>query len=104
MITDADIKKIEKALTGKFSTKDDSKRFATKDDLKRFATKEDFKRFATKEDLKNYATKDDLINFKDSILTEIIKLREDIAVVIGYRDMIENHDQRIEKLETTVYQ
>ena len=112
MITDADIKKIEKALTGKFSTKDDSKRFATKDDLKRFATKddlkrfatkEDFKRFATKEDLKNYATKDDLINFKDSILSEIIKLREDIAVVIGYRDMIENHDQRIEKLETTVY-
>ena len=44
MITDADIKKIEKALTGKFSTKDDSKRFATKDDLKQFATKEDLKR------------------------------------------------------------
>lgn len=86
MITDADIKKIEKALTGKFATIDDLKRFATKDDLK------------------NYATKDDLINFKDSILSEIIKLREDIAVVIGYRDMIEDHDKRIEKLETTVYQ
>jgi len=85
MITDADIKKIEKAFTKKFSTKDDLKRFATKDDLK------------------NYATRDDLINFKDSILSEIIKLREDIAVVIGYRDMIENHDQRIEKLETVVY-
>src|SRR3989344_4482853 len=85
MITDADIKKIEKALTRKFATKDD------------------LKQFATKEDLKNYATRDDLVNFKDSILTEIIKLREDIQVVIGYRDMIEDHDQRIEKLETTVY-
>ena len=94
MITDADIKKIEKAF---------EKKFATKDDLKRFATKNDLKRFATKDDLKNYATRDDLINFKDSILNEIIKLREDIEVVIGYRDMIENHDQRIEKLETTVY-
>ena len=94
MITDADIKKIEKALIRKFSTKDD---------LKLFATKEDLKRFATKDDLKNYATRDDLVNFKDSILTEIIKLREDIQVVIGYRDMIEDHDQRIKKLETTVY-
>jgi hypothetical protein len=104
MITDTDIKKIEKALTGKFSTKEDLKQFATKDYLKQFATKEDLKRFATKDDLKNYATRDDLINFKDSILSEIIKLREDIEVVIGYRDMIEDHNQRIEKLETTVYQ
>ncbi|MEK7597697.1 MAG: hypothetical protein AAB441_03580 [Patescibacteria group bacterium] len=86
MITDADVKKIEKALAKSFTTKGDSERFATKDDLK------------------NYATKDDLINFKDSILSEIIKLREDIEVVIGYRDMIEDHDQRIEKLETAVYQ
>ncbi len=110
MITDADIKKMKKV-------------FATKDDLKKFMTKEDFKveskKFATKEDLKialeKYATKDDLFNvtrglkndiidFKDSILTEIIKLREDITVVIGYSDRIEDHDQRIEKLETAVYQ
>ncbi len=95
MITDGDVKKIEKAL---------AKRFVTKDDLKRFATKDDLKRFATKDDLKNYATRNDLINFKDTILSEIIKLREDIEVIIGYRDMIEDHDQRIEKLETTVYQ
>ena len=53
---------------------------------------------------KRFATKDDLINFKDSILSEIIRLREDMKVVIGYRDLIENHDRRIEKLETTVYQ
>ena len=53
---------------------------------------------------KKFASKEDLINFKDSILSEIIKLREDIEVVIGYRDMIEDHNQRIEKLETAVYQ
>ncbi|MFA6016624.1 MAG: hypothetical protein WC744_00885 [Patescibacteria group bacterium] len=98
MITDADVKKIEKAFEKRFST------FVTRDDAKSFATKDDLKRFATKDDLKNYATKDDLINFKDSILSEIIKLREDIEVVIGYRDLIEDHGNRIEKLETIVYQ
>ncbi|EKE13989.1 MAG: hypothetical protein ACD_12C00724G0011 [uncultured bacterium] len=103
MITDADVKKIEKAFSKKFLTKDDAKGFLTKDDAKRFATKDDLKRFATKDDLKNYATRDDLVNFKDSILSEIIKLREDIEVVIGYRDQIEDHDQRIGKLETIVY-
>ncbi len=51
-----------------------------------------------------FATKEDIINFKDSILTEIIKLREDVAVVTGYRNLIEDHDKRIEKLETAVYQ
>ena len=58
----------------------------------------------TKDDAKSFATKDDLVNFKDSILNEIIKLREDVTVIVGYRDMIEEHDQRIEKLETAVYQ
>lgn len=91
MITDADVKKLER-------------KFATKDDLKKFATKDDLKKCATKDDLKNYATRDDLVNFKDDILSEIIKLREDIEVVIGYRDMIEDHDQRIGKLEAKLYQ
>ena len=59
--------------------------------------------FVTKKDAKSFATKEDLINFKDDILSEIIKLREDIEVIIGYRDRIEDHDQRIEKLETTIY-
>ncbi len=75
MITDADIKKLERV-------------FATKKELA---------------DTTN-SLRRDIVDFKDSILSEIIKLREDIEVVIGYRDMIENHDQRIEKLETTVYQ
>lgn len=43
--------------------------------------------------------KDDLITFKDQILTEIKKLREEVAVVIGYKDQIEDHETRIEKLE-----
>jgi len=104
MITDVDIKKMKRV-------------FATKDDLKNFVTKDDSKRFATKDQLSDttkelvdliYSVrtelKEDLVNFKDSILTEIIKLREDVAVVIGYRDLIEDHDKRIEKIETVVYQ
>jgi hypothetical protein len=53
-----------------------------------FVTKDEFK------DLKN-----DIVTFKDEVLHEIIKLRDDITVVIGYRDMIEDHEQRIIKLE-----
>ncbi|KKP61462.1 MAG: hypothetical protein UR54_C0001G0002 [Candidatus Roizmanbacteria bacterium GW2011_GWA2_34_18] len=86
MITDADIKKMGKV-------------FATKDELAE-TTKELIKLiYSVKSELKA-----DIVDFKDSILTEIIKLREDITVVIGYSDRIEDHDQRIEKLETTVYQ
>jgi len=48
-----------------------------------FVTKDEFK------DLKN-----DIVTFKDEILHEIIKLRDDITVIIGYRDMIEDHEQR----------
>ncbi|HUD19892.1 MAG TPA: hypothetical protein VMR81_05610 [Patescibacteria group bacterium] len=50
-------------------------------------------------DEKHVATKDDLISFKDVILKEIRDLRDDVAIVTGYRDMIEDHDERIEVLE-----
>ncbi len=43
--------------------------------------------------------KEDIIQFKDDILHEIIDLRDDITVTTGYRDMIENHEQRITDLE-----
>jgi len=79
MITDADIKKMKKV-------------FVTKEDLKDLSNKFEAR----------FATKEDIIDFKDSILTEIIKLREDVAVVTGYRDLIEDHEKRIEKLETVV--
>jgi hypothetical protein len=43
--------------------------------------------------------KNDLLQFKDDILGEIIKLREDMAVLTGYRGMIENHENRLEVVE-----
>lgn len=75
MITDADIKKMKKV-------------FSTKEDLQQLEKK-----------LTN-----NIVEFKDEILHEIIALREDITVITGYRDMLEDHDKRIEKLEITVYQ
>jgi hypothetical protein len=85
----------------------DERQVATKDDLKHFATKDDLANFVTNskfdETLKKYATKDDIIAFKDEILHEIKGLREDVAIVTGYRDMIEDHDIRIEKLEKKVF-
>ena len=105
MITDVDIKKMKRV-------------FATKEDLKGMSNRFD-KKFATKDDLSIVSTelvgliqsfgaelsglKLDVVDFKDSILTEIIKLREDVTVITGYRDLIEDHDKRIEKLETVIY-
>ena len=45
------------------------------------------------------SVKDDIVSFKDEILKEIQDLRADVAITTGYRDMIEDHDQRIEVLE-----
>ena len=92
MLTASDLNKIKEITRNEIKTE-------LKKELKRYPTKDDLNK-----SLEKYVTKDDLINFKDSILSEIIKLREDIEVVIGYRDMIEDHDQRIEKLETKIYQ
>jgi len=86
MITDTDIKKLKQV-------------FATKDDLKKCATKDDLKKFATKDDLKKYATRDDLIDFKDEILHELQGIRTDMDILTGYKDEIEDHDVRIERLE-----
>lgn len=47
--------------------------------------------------------KDDMLQFKDDILTEIIRLRDDIAVTTSYRDTIEDHEARIDELEKHVY-
>ena len=73
---------------------------------KRFATKKDLERFATKDDLKKYATKDDIINFKDEILGEIRDMRDENVLITGRnsinRDMLEDHETRIGKLETAV--
>ena len=99
MITDVDIKKLRKIFSTKNELKKALEKYATKDDLSN-VTKELMDLIhAFRSELKN-----DIVDFKDSILHEIIKLREDITVVIGYSDRIEDHDQRIEKLETAIYQ
>lgn len=46
-----------------------------------------------------FATKHELIQFKDDILFEIKALREELSIVIGYRQMIQDHEERIELLE-----
>ena len=73
MITDSDIKKLKTV-------------FATKDGLKKLEAR-----------LIN-----NVVEFKDEVLHEIIKLREDMIIVSGHRDMLEDHEQRIGKLEKTV--
>jgi len=96
MITDTDIKKLEK----KFATKDDLKAMEARQDAK-FATKDDLKAFATEESLKKTqkSMEDAIINFKDEILHEIKGLREEISIVMGYKDQIEDIDYRVERLE-----
>lgn len=46
-----------------------------------------------------FATKHELIQFKDDILFEIKAMREELTMVIGYRQMIEEHEDRIQSLE-----
>jgi len=46
-----------------------------------------------------FTTKEDMVDFKDEILHEIKGLREEITIVIGHKDQIEDHDYHIERLE-----
>lgn len=68
----------------------------TKTDISKLEEK-----FVTKNDLKNEAKslKDLIVEFKDTILHEIQGLREDVFIVTGYKDQIENQETRIETLE-----
>ncbi|MDO8497918.1 MAG: hypothetical protein Q7S61_05245 [bacterium] len=50
-----------------------------------------------KEDLEEKITR-----FKDEILHEIVDLRDDVAVITGYRDMIEDHEIRLTSVEKTL--
>ena len=38
--------------------------------------------------------KNDIIQFKDDILYELKGLRDEITIVVGYRDRIEEHEDR----------
>lgn len=42
----------------------------------------------------------DLLTFKDEILSEVQAMRQELSIVIGYRDQIEDHEIRIDKLES----
>lgn len=125
-----EIRRIRQELT-KYATKDDLKNFITKKDLKKelsdYATKKDLQRSvnqlieyinlsseltkkelreeirALRDELKRDISqlKRDIIQFKDDILYELIKIRENMDVMVGYRDLIENHEVRIHKLEKT---
>lgn len=59
--------------------------------------------FATKDDLKRFATKDDILTFKDVILKEIRDMRDEVALVSGQRDMLEDHEIRIETVEKQLH-
>lgn len=43
--------------------------------------------------------KNDILQFKDDILHEIVAMREELTVTLGHRDMLEDHETRITKLE-----
>jgi len=73
MLTNSDINKLKET-------------FATKDELQ-----------MAKNDLKN-----DLVNFKDAILHEILAMRDELSIVLGYREQIEDHEHRLEKLEKKI--
>jgi len=48
----------------------------------------------------NQVIREEMIQFKDDILGEIVKLREDVVAASGYKDQIENHEERLVKVET----
>lgn len=57
---------------------------------------------ATKEDLRKFALKDDVLTFKDEILHEVVAMRQELGLIIGYRDQIGDHEVRLDKIEKTV--
>ena len=121
-----EINKVKKELA-KYSTKEEMNIFEKKMKYIRAGLKKIHKKYATHDDVSksvkemidfvlstNNQTKSDIrtemqdmkkelkvdiVQFKDEVLSEIIKLRKDITVVIGYRDTIEDHENRIQKLE-----
>ena len=63
---------------------------------------EDFSKvFATKTELHELRDelKNDILNFKVEILGEIRSMRDEIAILVGYRQTIENHDKRLTRVE-----
>ena len=66
--------------------------------------------FAAKDDLQRLEKKIDLLPTKEMFLSEMAKLmqeikdgREEVIIVAGYKDRIEDHDDRISHLETHLH-
>lgn len=61
-------------------------------------------KFVTKDEFlsETKSIKDLIIEFKDTVLHEIQGLREDVTIVTGYKDQIEDQENRIEKIETHI--
>ena len=55
-----------------------------------------------KEELAFYPTKVEFYKKMDEVVTELQNLRDEVSVVTGYKDQIEDHEVRIEKLEQKV--
>ncbi len=63
-------------------------------------TKSDLKLIKELVDNSRIELKEDIVKFKDEILHEIISLRDEVTIVVGYRGMLEDHETRLDKLET----
>lgn len=51
------------------------------------------------EKIKHLPTKDDFYTKMDEVMGELKAIREEQAVISGYKDQIENHQTRIGKIE-----
>lgn len=49
--------------------------------------------------IKFLPTKDDFYTKMDEVMGELQEMREDLTVVSGYKDRLENHEERITRLE-----
>lgn len=43
--------------------------------------------------------RNEVVKFKDEILKELVKIRQDYEVMKGYKDQLEDHEERLTKLE-----
>ncbi|OGM25453.1 hypothetical protein A2715_05390 [Candidatus Woesebacteria bacterium RIFCSPHIGHO2_01_FULL_39_32] len=52
-----------------------------------------------KEDIRHLSTKDDFYNKMDEVMGELKAIREEHAVLSGLNVKVNNHEQRIERIE-----
>jgi len=90
MITQKDIEKLKET----FATKNDLSN-TTKELLQFMVKIKDEIKTEVKSDLRN-----EILLFKDAILFEIKSLREEVVMIGGVRDMVEDHEIRLVKLES----